>query len=139
MENIEKRRNLSFWYIQENNIQTYKTECINYLEKLSKEIKGQGLTKLIINFYDLKKESRDNINGHVYIHDLEDNEKQFEKACKYLLSKERKFMPTEVKCKNKKDYKMIKEILEENYGKEASLKNNFWIVGKTIKINHQKP
>ena len=63
--------------------------------------------------------------GNLYICDLQDSTNKFEEVCKYVLSKDREFIPTTVACSDKKDYGVIERILKENYGDKGRLTNGF--------------
>ena len=63
---------------------------------------------------------------------------KFEEVCKYVLSRNRKFIPVEVSCENKRDYNMIEKILRENYGEQSKLTNGFLGIGKLMNIKNIK-
>jgi hypothetical protein len=136
-EDITQKRNLSVWYINASDAPNYKNEIGNFLKEEENNIKKIGLGKIIIDLFYRNKREDTNPTGHMRILDLEDDANRFKEVCKYILSKDRRFIPKEVKCKNREDYKMIEEILEENYKGNIILKNNFWEYGRII-VNKNK-
>jgi hypothetical protein len=87
------RRRLSFFYTNESQIQDYRKSIVDYLKRNENAFKEIGEPRVIIEFHDFDKRENPNPSGHLYIQDLEDNSNQFERVCRYVLSKNRKFIP----------------------------------------------
>jgi hypothetical protein len=138
LENKTSERNLSFYYLNENSTDEYKSKIKIYLSKKAKEIEKIGKPGVIVELYDFNRIKNKNPTGHIYLLDIENNANNFEEICNYILSKNRKFIPQGVKCGIKEDYDMIKDILKENYDKDVKLRNYFWTYGRVIKINKPK-
>jgi hypothetical protein len=124
-EKFSERRNINFFYLDINHVEDYKLSVKNYLSNISEEVEHIGEPYVTVDFYDFRPKIRRKPTGHLFIYDIEDNYNKLEEICKYVLSKERKFIPVEVDCSNKKDYPIIEKILKENYGEKGRLTNGF--------------
>jgi hypothetical protein len=120
-----KERHLSFYYLDGNHIPEYREKIIRYLETKEEDIEKLSFPYVWVNLHSPSKRENPRPTGHIFIQDMNDNEGQFEEICKFVLSKERRFIPVEVDCRFKKDYKMIESILRENYGEKGRLTNGF--------------
>ena len=122
-------RQVSFWYFKNNHVEGYKKSVLNYLKGNVQNFEKEGSFQLIVDFYNCNKRENPDPTGHLYVRDLEDKENKFESFCEYVLSKDRRFIPVEVSCRNKKDYGMIERILKENYGDKGKLTNGLLGIG----------
>jgi hypothetical protein len=119
------RRNLSFFYLNENHVEEYKESVKNYLKEISEKVENIGEPYVAIDFYDSKPKTRARPTGHLFIYDIQDDLNKLEEICNFVLSNERKFIPIEVDCSKKEDYGMIENILKKNYGDKGRLTNGF--------------
>jgi hypothetical protein len=124
-----RERHLSFFYLNGNHVPEHREDVVRYLEEKEKDIVNIGFSQLWIDLHNSSSRENPRPTGHLYIQDIEDNEKKFEEVCKYVLSKDRKFIPVAVDCRFKEDYKMIESILKENYGEKGRLTNGLLWLG----------
>lgn len=119
------RRNISFFYFDYNPAEEHKESVRNYLKDISEEVEKIGEPYVAIDFYGAVPKHRIKPTGHLFIYDIQDDLNKLEEICKFILSKDRKYIPVEVDCNNKKDYNVIEQILKENYGDKGRLTNGF--------------
>lgn len=123
-------RDASFFYLKDNLSEEYKKEIINYLEESEFYLKEIGSPEIRINLFDVKKIDNPNPTGHLYLHDFDGNNlAKFGQVCKYVLSKDRKFIPSVVMCHQKSNYNLIERILKDNFGDQARLTKGFLWAG----------
>jgi hypothetical protein len=120
-----KERHLSFYYLDGNHISEYREKIIRYLETKEEDIERLSLPSVWISLHSPSKRENPRPTGNIFIQDMNDKDNKFEELCKYILSRNRQFIPVEVDCRFKKDYKMIVSILKENYGEKGRLTNGF--------------
>lgn len=131
-------RSLSFFYIKDNHLEEYKNSIKESLKLYEDDSKKIAFPQVIIEFNDFNGKRDSNSTGHVFLCEIDKSSNKFEEVCKYILSKERKYIPISVMCKDKKDFGMVENILRENYGEKGRLTNGFLGIGllfkeKTIK------
>ena len=122
-------RSISFFYASKSPIPKYKKSIINYLKESEEAIKQVGEPQIIVELHDFDKRFYPEPNGNIYVSDLGNNPGKFTDVCEYILSKDRKFIPLAVSCKDKKDYGMIEKILKENYYDKGKLTNGLFGIG----------
>lgn len=132
MEKLSDKRNASFWYFNTSHIPQYKQKVKNYLQNLEESLMLE-FPYLLIDLHDMNKRENKEPTGHLFAIELPEVTSQMENLYKFILSKDRRIRPLEVKCSKKEDYQLIERILKDNYGDKGKLKNYFWNVGRTIK------
>lgn len=124
-EKFSERRNINFFYLDTSHVEEYKKSVKNYLSSISEEVENLGFPFVTVDFYDFRPKIRRKPTGHLFIYDIEDNYNKLEEICKFVLSNERKYIPVEVACSDKKDFQVIEKILKENYAEKGRLTNGF--------------
>jgi hypothetical protein len=127
-----KFRDASFFYLTGSFVSDYRKRIVDYLKEKEEDLKDIGMPQLIVDLHDGNiRENRDP-TGHLYIHDIENNSNKFEDICNYILSKERKFIPLVVACRDKQDYSLIEKVLKDNYGDKGKLTTGMLGIGLLV-------
>lgn len=115
-------RDMSLFYLRESFTGEYKSIILNYLKENELKFKYLGEPEIVVELHNFDRIENPNPNGHLYIFDREGkNPSKVEEVCRYVLSKDRKFIPLDVTCREKNDYILIENTLKENYGKKGRL------------------
>lgn len=129
-----KERTASFFYLNENHVPNYRKKVIEYLKENEYKFKNIGEPHVVVELHDFGRKENPDPSGHLYLHELEQDSVRFDEVCKYTLSKDRRFIPVSVICKDRKNYGLIKKILKENYGEKGKLTNGLLGLGAIFNI-----
>ncbi|MGY4884544.1 MAG: hypothetical protein ACP5NZ_03115 [Nanobdellota archaeon] len=131
-------RRTNFFYLKESFVEDYRNKVLRYLRENEYIFNEMEDPRVVVELHNFNRKEHPHPNGHLYIHELEEGSDKFEEILKYVLSKDRAFIPVSVICEPRTDYGLIKKILKENYGKRGRLTNGLLGLGgvfnvKTIK------
>lgn len=132
------KRNISFWYFSENHVEAYKKSVLQYLENYLNEFEKISSLSIVMDFHNGDKIKNKSPTNHLFLCDLGEDSNKLEEVCKYVLSRDRSFVPLSVSCHNKADYEMVEKILRENYGEEGKLTNGFLGIGRLTNLKNIK-
>ena len=129
-------KNASFFYVGNNFTSEYRNKLLKYLGTHYEDFVKVGEFKMIIDFHNLGRSIDENLDGHLFVQNLEASPEKFEEFYNYVLSKDRQFIPVVVFCSDKKDYSVIENVLKKHYGEKAKLTNDILGIGRLF--NHKK-